>query len=143
MYGGSSACRFRHAPSLYQQYLGTAGKWLAVAAALVIYYGFLIAYLSGATAIIKDLFGVNLPGAVITVIFFVIATALAVMNPKVLRDYTAVFVVLLLASFAVLVFMGEKYVVPARLGYIDWKFFPLTIPVLVTSFSFHYIPNVP
>jgi len=56
------------------------------------------------------MFGINLPGAVITIAFFVIVTALTVMNPKVLRDYTAVFVVLLLASFAVLVFMGEKYV---------------------------------
>lgn len=132
-----------HYPSLYQAYLGTAGKWLAVLAALVIYYGFLIAYLSGATAVIKDLFHVNVPGGVITVIFFVVVTALTVMNPRVLRDYTAVFVVLLLAAFAVLVVMGEKHVDPARLSYVDWRFFPLTLPVLVTSFSFHVIiPNI-
>ncbi|MFH1878368.1 MAG: aromatic amino acid transport family protein [Candidatus Omnitrophota bacterium] len=132
-----------HYPSLYQAYLGPVGKWLAVLAALVIYYGFLIAYLSGARAVIKELLNVNIPTQAVTVIFFIVVTALTIANPRVLRDYTAVFVALLLISFLALVFMGEKHIVPGRLSYMDWKFFPLTLPVMVTAFSFHVIiPNV-
>lgn len=132
-----------HYPSLYQNYLGTAGKWVAVAAALVIYYGFIIAYLSGATAVIEDLLRVDLPDAIVTIIFFVLVTALTIMNPRVLRDYTALLVVLLLTSLGILVFMAEKHVVPGRLSYIDWRFIHLTVPILVTAFSFHVIiPNI-
>lgn len=138
----SKAPKF-HYPSLYQKYLGTAGKWVAVAAALIIYYGFIIAYLSGATAVIEDLLRVDLPNAIVTLIFFVIVTGLTIMNPRVLRDYTAILVLLLLASLGVLVFMAEKHVVPGRLDYVDWRFMHLTVPILVTAFSFHVIiPNI-
>ena len=132
-----------HYPSLYQAYLGPTGKWIAVVSNLIIFYGFLIVYLSGATTIIKELIHSSVPGAVITLIFFAIVTGLTIMNPRFLRNYTAVFVILLLLSFAVLVFLGKKHMVPGRLDYMDWKFLPFTIPILITALSFHnIIPNI-
>ncbi|MFC1644278.1 aromatic amino acid transport family protein [Candidatus Omnitrophota bacterium] len=132
-----------HYPSLYHEYLGPTGRWIAVVANLVIFYGFLIVYLSGASTIIKDLLNVPISGKLITLIFFVVITGLTVMNPRILREYTAVFVVLLLVSFAVLIAIGKKYIVPGRLEYMNWSFFSFTVPVLITALSFHnIIPNV-
>lgn len=132
-----------HYPSLYQEYLGPVGRWVAVISNLVIFYGFLIAYLSGAATVIKELVNVPIPGAAVTVIFFVVVTGLTIMNPRVLTDYTAVFVLLLLASFVVLLVTGERHLTPGRLEYADWKFFPFIVPILLTALSFHnIIPNI-
>ena len=132
-----------HYPSLYHEYLGPVGRWVAVVSNLVIFYGFLIAYLSGAATIIKELVSVPVSGAVVTVVFFALITALAIANPRALTDYTAVFVILLLASFAVLVLTGERHITPGRLEYANWKFFPFIVPILITALSFHnIIPNI-
>ncbi|MGB2705352.1 MAG: aromatic amino acid transport family protein [Candidatus Omnitrophota bacterium] len=132
-----------HYPSLYQAYLGFAGKWIAVISNLIILYGFLIVYISGATIIIKELTNTALPGTVIMLIFFAIVTGLTVVNPRALRHYNALFVVLLWLSFAIIVIIGEKQVDLERLRYMDWKFLPVTIPILITALSFHnIIPNI-
>lgn len=138
----SQAPKF-HYPSLYQHYLGSVGKWVAIAAALVIYYGFIIAYLSGATALLENIFRIDIPDGFVTIGFFTIVTTLTVMNPAFLRDYTALLVVLLLGSLGILVYLAEKHVVVDRLLYVNWRFIHLTVPILVTAFSFHVIiPNI-
>ena len=38
-------------PTFFQKELGTAGKWVAVVANLVILYGLLVAYISGAASV--------------------------------------------------------------------------------------------
>jgi len=48
-------------PSLYHKYLGNLGKWIAIAANLLILYGLITAYLTGATTIIVNLFNVKFP----------------------------------------------------------------------------------
>jgi hypothetical protein len=39
-------------PTLFQQELGTPGKWLSIIGYLIIFYGLLVAYLSGASSIL-------------------------------------------------------------------------------------------
>ncbi|MEA3489357.1 MAG: aromatic amino acid transport family protein [Candidatus Omnitrophota bacterium] len=107
-----------HYPSLYQAYLGSTGKWIAVISNLIIFYGFLMVYLSGATIIIKDLIAIPVPGVVVTLTFFVIITGLTIMNPRLLKNYTALFVILLWLSFAVLVIMAEKHIDPN--AFVTW-----------------------
>jgi len=134
---------FFHYPSLYQNYLGSTGKWIAVIANLIILYGFITVYLAGSTTIISNLLHVKVPNIVILLIFFVIVTGLTIAKPKALMDYTALFVVLLAVFFVIMVIMSMKYVKPERLTYTDWRFMPVTIPIIITTLSFHnIIPNI-
>lgn len=67
-------------PSLYQTYLGTVGKWVAVVANLIILYGLLTAYLTGITTIISKLFNLNVQPVWLMLVFFG-ATAIISLAP--------------------------------------------------------------
>lgn len=131
-------------PSLYQNYLGFAGKWVAIIANLIILYGLLTAYLTGAATIIRNLFGgVAVPHVCIMLIFFSLVTGLTVTNIKMIRKYNVFLIILMWVSFAVIVFMSERYVKIERLEYANWSLLPIAISVIVTSFHFHnIIPTV-
>jgi len=128
-----------HYPSLYHQYLGNAGKWIAIVAYLLIFYGTLTAYLTGAASIIVELFHPPLSTSMIIVIFAGILTAIAMANMKILHRYNSAFVVLMLIAFALIVVMTQKFVEPARLAHHDWRFFPASIPIIIISLNFYNI----
>ena len=130
-------------PSLYSNYLGTSGKWVAILANLIILWGLLTAYLTGATTIITSLFHTHLPGAIVLIIFALLITSLTACDIAVVRRYNALLVVVMWISFAVIVAMSERYVEIKRFAYKDWGFLPMALPIMITSFHFHnIIPNV-
>lgn len=130
-------------PSLYQNYLGKIGKWIAIFANMLILYGLLTAYLTGGTTIIAKLFHAEKYSVIVLCVVFAALTGLTIMGTNVIRKYNALLMVLLWGSFAVIVFMGEEHVEPVRLLQHDWGFLPVAIPIIVTSFHFHnIIPNV-
>ncbi len=126
-------------PSLYRKYLGSAGKWVAILANMIILYGLLTAYLTGATTIIVNLFHFPFPKIWVMLGFFAIITTLTVTNMSVLKKYNAVLMFLLWGSFAVIVCISERYVKLERLTYEHWSYLPLAIPIIVTAFHFHNI----
>ncbi len=126
-------------PSLYHRYLGWTGKWVAIAANMLILYGLLTAYITGASAIIANLFNIPIPHFVIVIIFFVVLTALNITGLSVMRKYNMVFMFLLWASFAVIVFLSYKRMDTSRFAYKDWMFVFSAVPIIVTSFHFHNI----
>ena len=132
-----------HYPSMYQEYFGPAGKWVATIANLVILYGSLVVYLSGATAIIIRVINIQIPREIIILLFFLPLTAITIANPKKLLRFNALFVVLLIVSFVVIVFMGEKFVDTARFARSDWGMFTSALPIIVMATYFHnVIPTI-
>ena len=130
-------------PSLYRNYLGSTGKWIAIFANMIILYGLLTAYLTGATTIVAHLLNMKGSTSLILLLIFVIFTGMAVLGLKIIEKYNIILIVLMWGSFAVIVFMGEHYVEPIRLLHSDWAFLPVAVPIIVTSFHFHnIIPNV-
>jgi len=126
-------------PSLYRKYLGFTGKWVAILANLIILYGLLTAYLTGATTIIVNLFHFPFSKIWVMLGFFAVITTLTVTNLSVIRRYNAVLMVLLWGSFAVIVCISERYVKLQRLTYEHWAYLPLAIPIIITAFHFHNI----
>lgn len=126
-------------PSLYHKYLGNFGKWVAILANLLILYGLLTAYLTGATSIIVHLFKIPIPNFVVLLIFFSIITFLNIKDIIIIRKYNVVLMVLMWVSFALIVIMSEKHVQIQRLSFQDWGFLPSTIPIIVTAACFHVI----
>ncbi len=130
-------------PSLYRGYLGAGGKWIAIAANLIILYGLLTAYLTGATSIITNLFPVSFHSLWITLILFAGLTLLNVSNVSIIRRYNVVLMVLLWIAFGAIVFVSERHVEVSRLNYADWVFLPAAFPIILTAFHFHnIIPSV-
>lgn len=126
-------------PSLYHAYLGSAGKWIAILANLLILYGLLVAYLSGGTAIITNVFDIPLPRPLIMLLFFMFITGINIVEARIVRRYNALLIIVLWAAFAFIVLISETKVDPTRLEYMDWAFLPATVPIIITSFHFHNI----
>ncbi len=126
-------------PSLYQTYLGTAGKWVAVAANLIILYGLLTAYLTGITSIIDNLFHLPIKPIWIMLAFFAITAIISLASIDQIMKYVALLVMVKCAVFFVIAGMAGSHVKAQNLLHINWPLFVCGIPILVTAFHFHNI----
>lgn len=126
-------------PSFFGAELGAAGKWITVLANLVILYGLLTAYLSGAASVLEDILGAKVPGWALLAGFFLVASLLTVFGMKIMSRCNAVLMVFLFASFILLVIFAARFMKPERLVYTDWSYLPATLPIVVTAFHFHNI----
>lgn len=126
-------------PTFFEVVLGPVGKWVSVAANLVIFYGLLTAYLAGVASVLVESLGIAVPGWVALVGYFCIATLFASFGDAVLRKGATVFMTIMWGLFAVLVVM----VVPHFEGHgargVDLVFFTSALPILVVAFNFHNV----
>lgn len=132
-----------HYPSLYEQYFGSWGKWIATIANLIILYGSLVVYITGATAVVMEILNIHLSRNLVILIFFAFVTAITLANPKALLKCNSLFVMLLLLSFAALVLMSRKYINTAHFSYREWKMLPAALPIIVMAAYFqNIIPTI-
>ena len=131
-------------PSLYQRYLGTGGKWIAVVTNMLILYGLLVAYLTGGTAIFANLFDVSSTyNWLITLGLFVVMTGITVMNVSLILKYNTLIMLCLFVCFLCMVVVGETRTDIHHYYFSDWHFLPVAAPIIVTAFHFHnIIPNI-
>jgi tyrosine-specific transport protein len=126
-------------PSLYQTYLGTAGKWVAVVANLIILYGLLTAYLTGITSIVSNLFHLSVSPVWVMLGFFTVVTLISMAGIEKIQKYIAVLVAVKCVAFVVIVFMAGSHIKTQNLTHVNWPLFTCGIPILVTAFHFHNI----
>ncbi|ADU62076.1 MAG: tryptophan/tyrosine permease [Pseudodesulfovibrio sp.] len=126
-------------PTFFEVVLGPVGKWVSVAANLVIFYGLLTAYLAGVASVLVESLGLAVPSWVALAGYFCIATLFASFGDVVLRKGATVFMTIMWGLFAVLVVM----VVPHFEGHgargVDLVFFTSALPILVVAFNFHNV----
>ena len=72
-------------------------------------------------------------------VFFLPATAAALFGLNLVRRLNAFFMLLMAASFCVLVFPAMDHMDLNRYARTDWGFFPSTLPVIMTSFAYHNV----
>ena len=127
-------------PSLYEKYLGTTGKWVAIIANLVILYGLLIGYLAGGSKIIVGI--LNIPTIyepLVLLLLFLSFTSIAISGMSIIKKYNTVLMLSLWIAFFVLVFMGLDGVNTKHFSHTDWGYLPMAVPMIVTGFHFHNI----
>ncbi len=130
-------------PTFFQRELGTGGKWVSVIANMIILYGLLVAYISGAASVMGTLFGKSVPTPLLMGGFFLVATFFTLFGMNLMRKGNAVVMVLMWATFGVLVFFCAEHVNTSRLQFTDWHYLPASLPVVVTAFHFHnMIPSI-
>jgi tyrosine-specific transport protein len=126
-------------PTLFQQELGTAGKWLSIIGYLTIFYGLLVAYLSGASSIFVDLIKLPLARQVWIIIFFIVVTGTILFGLDLVRKGNAAIMMVLGISFVFLLTKTGQNLNPRHLTYTDWHFIPSALPIIVCAFAFHAI----
>lgn len=126
-------------PTFFQKELGNTGKWVTIIANLIILYGVLVAYISGAGTILHNLFRQVVPIQLLMLLFFSMATGLAFFGMAFIRKGSTVIMCLMWLTFLVLIIMTGKGMNTERLTYMDWQFLPATLPIMVTAFHFHNI----
>ena len=126
-------------PSLYQTYLGTAGKWIAVLANLIILYGLLTAYLTGITSIIDNLFHLPVQPVWLMLGFFTATALISLASIDKIAKYIAVLVLVKCAAFVVIAGLAGSHVEAQNLSHLNWPLFVCGIPILITAFHFHNI----
>lgn len=130
-------------PSLFHKYLGGFGKWIAIVANLIILYGLLTAYITGASAIVTRLLPIPFSEKWVTLIFFAFITWVSVCDMRIVRKYNVALMILLWASFVILVVMSGEHMEMERLSFTKWSLLPAAIPVIVAAYHFHnLIPHV-
>ena len=126
-------------PTLFQQELGTPGKWLSITGYLIIFYGLLVAYLSGASSILVNLIDLPLVKPAWVVIFFIVATGIIMFGIDLVRKANVAIMTVLGISFVFLLIKTGQNLNPQHLIYTDWHFVPSTLPIIVCAFAFHVI----
>jgi tyrosine-specific transport protein len=131
-------------PSFYHQEVGSIGKWLAIACNLLLLYGVLVAYLSGISAMITNLFHVQVPQWVVIVIYFMILSGLIMFGTEVLHKGNALIIAGIWICFGILIYSGISHFDEHTLfGTYEWKYMPVGFPIVVSAFHFHnIIPTV-
>jgi len=131
--------RSRDYPTLFQEELGTKGRWVSVFGYLVNYYGILVAYLTGSAAILVTLLPFNIPAPVWMAAFFVIFTSLALLGADRAAKANAVIMVAMIGSFIALLYLAGENVDVSRYSYRNWSFIPSIVPIIVVAFAFHNV----
>ncbi len=144
---GQEACEEKissfNLPSFYEKYLGQAGKWIATAANLVILYGLLTAYISGASAITGELLKSIMPPFLIMLINAAIMTGITIGGIELVKKCNALLMILMWGAFLLISGMAEKEIQISRYFHFHWTYALATVPIMVTSFHFHnIIPDI-
>ncbi len=122
-------------PTFFQHELGTAGKWISVVANIIILYGLLVAYISGAADVLDSLFPVA--HWLLALLFFIFASVLSLFGMALMRRGNTLIMILMWITFAILVVICAGDVKTSRMSFSDWGFLPSTLPIVVTAFHFH------
>jgi tyrosine-specific transport protein len=126
-------------PTVFKKDFGVIGKFLVIVGYLINYYGIMVAYLCASTSILSFLIPFHLYDWGYLMIFFIPAAGITLFGLKYVLKANSLFMVVLILSFIILCFLITSRIDSSRFSFMDWKFFPLTLPIVVNAFLFHNI----
>lgn len=126
-------------PTFFETKLGWAGKWITVAADLVVLYGVLTAYLVGVSTILVNLFDLPLPQWAVCLAYFAVVCGLTSVGMGLLRACNAAILIAMGVCFLILIAMTLGHVNPQRMAPMRWGFLPAAMPLVLTAFLYHNI----
>jgi len=129
--------------TLFEQGLGRWSRWLVTPGFLLVFYGILVAYLSGSGAVLASLLHLPKLEWLLLLLFFLISTGSVLVGLKFIHRANMGFMILLLGSFMVMLILVGKHIETKNLVYQDWKFLPSALPIILCSFAYqNIIPSV-
>lgn len=129
--------------TLFEQGLGRWSRWLVTPSFLLVFYGVLVAYLSGSGAVLASLLHLPKLEWLLLLLFFLISTGSVLVGLRFIHRANMGFMILLLGSFMVMLLLIGKHIESKNLVYQDWKFLPSAFPIILCSFAYQgIIPSV-
>lgn len=129
--------------TLVHRKLGMPGRVMTVAGYLVLVYGIITAHLAGGGDVLSALTGGRLPANTSILIFFVVATFIALLGVRLVEKVNTFLMAGLFVAFCILLFEAAKSVDVARFAHKDWGFLASTIPIIVCAQTYQLIiPSV-
>ena len=125
--------------SLYRMELGVWGARIASLTYLFLFHILMVAFLSGAGAVLSRLLSRPEDQVWFILIFFATAGSLVLFGPELVRRCNALLMFLLAASFILLLGQCERSFDASRLAYQDWIFLPGALPLIICAFGYHNI----
>lgn len=126
-------------PSLYEKYLGKAGKWIAVLTNALILYGLLTAYIAGSSKIVASMIGFSQAPWWLLTLITALLTGITVLDISIIKKYNVLLMCVMLGAFGLLIGLGESRVQAEFLFRQDWIFLATAAPIILTAFHFHNI----
>lgn len=127
--------------SMADRTLGLPGKIVGWAGFLFLFYALMVAYIGGTGQLIADFVneftGATIPswvGSLFSCFFF---GFMVYMGTRAVDLFNRVFMLGLVASYALLVTLGSSHVNPEYLIHRDWSAAYLVVPAMIISFGFH------
>ena len=119
-------------PSLFELSFGQWSKWIVIPSYLLVFYGVMVAYLCGSGSVLTSLFNQPSRYTVFLLLFFVPSTMVVLAGLKFIHRANFAFMVLLLGSFIVLMWLASSNVKVQHYRHVDW-FFLLGIFIILMS----------
>ena len=133
--------------SIAKHTLGKPGKILCWFLFLFLFYSLSIAYIAASGSILQsivgDLFDLNLPGWVGSLLFTLIFGVVIFIGTRHVDYLNRTLMVGLIVAYCILVILGSQHIHLEYLGLKQWPYAFAALPVLVISFGFHnMIPSL-
>lgn len=132
-----------HVISMASKFLGRWGKAVAWLLYLFISYASIIAYLSGGgsqvASVFESAFGWPLEKWVAIIAFFLLFGPIVFLGTWVVGRVNAILFVAMIVAYLAMIFMGSSEINTSFLLFRSWKSSLITIPLLLTAFSFQTI----
>jgi len=126
-------------PTVFGENLGPVGMWVAVGANFIIFYGLMVAYISGAGSVIVNLLDNDMPMWAGMLLFFFPASLLAVFGIQVVAKGNSLLMVVMWAAFIGMLAICLGHVDEKELETMHWNILPATLPVILTACNFHFV----
>jgi tyrosine-specific transport protein len=129
--------------TLYEHGLGKWSRWLVTPGFLLVFYGILVAYLSGSGAVLSSLLHVPHLEWLLLLLFFLVSSGVVLVGLVFIHRANAGFMALLIGSFMVMLFLVAKNLESRNLVYQDWNFLPSALPIIICAFAYqNIIPSI-
>ncbi len=125
--------------SLYKQHLGKWSGWLVTPTFLLIFYGVMVAYLSGSSAVLADLLHLPKMEVLFLLLFFAVSSGVVLFGMELINRANAGFMMLLVGSFIALLLLVGTNMDQTNFVSIDWDFLPSALPIIVCAFAYQTI----
>jgi len=125
--------------TLVYQKLGLPGRVMTIVGYLVLVYGIITAHLAGGGNILAVLTGGALSVNKAILVFFAIATFIALLGIGLVEKINSVLMGVLFLSFCVILLEAAKSVDVSRFAAQDWRFLMATIPIIVCAQTYQLI----
>ena len=125
--------------TLVYQKLGLPGRVMTIVGYLVLVYGIITAHLAGGGNILAVLTGGALSVNKAILVFFAIATFIALLGIGLVEKINSVLMGVLFLSFCVILLEAAKSVDVSRFAPRDWRFLMATIPIIVCAQTYQLI----